>query len=72
MNSELVSKIVVLFQGGASVRRIALSLGVSRRTVHRALGQVEQARGESSERAPRPTPARASKLDAYEPVIAGS
>ena len=70
MNNELVAKIVALFHGGASVRRIALSLGVSRRTVHRALGQVEQARGGSSERAPRPATARASKLDAYEPAIA--
>ncbi len=70
MNHELVAKIVVLFHGGASVRRIALSLGVSRRTVQRALGQVEQARGAGpTERAPRSTPARASKLDAYEPAI---
>ena len=45
MNSELASKIVALFHGGASVRRIALSLGVSRRTVNKALGQVERARG---------------------------
>jgi transposase len=71
MNPELVNKIVALFHGGASVRRIALSLGVSRRTVHRALGQVEQARGGASpERAPRAATARASKLDAYEPAIA--
>jgi transposase len=71
MNNELVAKIVALFHGGASVRRIALSLGVSRRTVHRALGQVEQARGGLPAAAPRPTPARGSKLDAYEPAIAG-
>jgi transposase len=70
MNTELVAKIVALFHGGASVRRIALSLGVSRRTVQRALGQVEQARGATPERAPRPAPARAGKLDAYEPAIA--
>lgn len=70
MNHELVAKIAALFHGGASVRRIALSLGVSRRTVQRALGQVEQARGGSPASAPRPTPARASKLDAYEPAIA--
>jgi transposase len=68
MNNELVNKIVALFHGGASVRRIALSLGVSRRAVHRALGQVEQARGGLPERTPRA--ARASKLDAYEPAIA--
>jgi transposase len=70
MNNELVAKIVALFHGGASVRRIALSLGVSRRTVHRALGQVEQARGGSPARAPRAATARPSKLDAYEPAIA--
>src|SRR5690349_12872358 len=70
MNPELLSKIVTLFHGGASVRRIALSLGVTRRTVHRALGQIEQARGGvPPERAPRPAPARASKLDTYEPAI---
>ena len=70
MNHELVSKIVALFHGGASVRRIALSLGVSRRTVIKALGQVEQARGGSPERAPQPATTRPSKLDAYEPAIA--
>ncbi|MGE5759176.1 MAG: IS21 family transposase, partial [Gemmatimonadota bacterium] len=71
MNSELVSKIVALFHGGASVRRIALSLGVSRRTVNKALGQVEQARGGGSpESAPRRATTRGSKLDAYEPAIA--
>jgi len=71
MSSELVSKIVTLFHGGASVRRIALSLSVSRRTVHRVLGQVEQARATGpAGRAPRPAVARASKLDAYAPAIA--
>ena len=71
MNTELVSKIVALFRGGASVRRIALSLGVSRRTVNKALGQVERARGAGpSETAPRPATTRGSKLDAYEPAIA--
>jgi transposase len=70
MNNELVSKIVSLFHGGASVNRIALSLGISRRTVQRALGDVEQARGGSPESTPRPTTARARKVDAYEPAIA--
>jgi transposase len=71
MNPELVAKIVALFHGGASVRRIALSLGVSRRTVHRALGQVEQARaGAPPQRAPQRAAARGSKLDAYEATIA--
>jgi transposase len=67
MNPELVSKIVALFHGGASVRRIASSLQVSRRTVHKALGQVEQARG--GEPTPRPPAMRPSKLDAYVPAI---
>jgi transposase len=71
MNNELVSKIVALFHGGASVRRIALSLGVSRRTVKKALGQVEQARGDGPQpTATRPATTRGSKLDAFEPAIA--
>jgi transposase len=71
MNTELVSRIVALFHGGASVNRIALSLGVSRRTVYRALGQVEQARGVGSPSGvPRPKTTRGSKLDAYEQTIA--
>jgi transposase len=70
MNDTLVHQIVVLFRGGASVRRIARSLGVSRRTVDRALAQVERARGTGPpEGAPRPTPARGSLLDAYEAAI---
>jgi transposase len=71
MNTELVSRIAALFHGGASVNRIALSLGVSRRTVHRALGQVEQARGVGSHSGvPRPKTTRGSKLDAHEQTIA--
>ena len=71
MNNELVSKIVALFHGGASMRRIALSLGVSRHTVKKALGQIEQARGGGPQpTAPRPATTRGSKLDAYEPAIA--
>jgi transposase len=67
MNNELVSKIVALFHGGASMRRIARSLGVSPRTVKRALGQVEEARGTGPP--PRLKRARGSLLDAYEPAI---
>ena len=71
MNSDLVHKIVALFRGGASVRRIALSLGVGRRTVKKALGQVEQARGDGPPQgAPRPATTRGSQLDAFEPAIA--
>ena len=68
MNSDLVHKIVALFHGGASMRRIAQSLGVSRRTVSKALAQVERARGGGP--VPRPKAARGSLLDAYEPAIA--
>ena len=71
MNKELVNKIVTLFQGRASVRRIALSLGVSRRTVKKALGQVEQARGDGPPQGPpQPATRRGSQWDAYEPAIA--
>ena len=67
MNSELVSKIVALFRGGASMRRIARSLGISPRSVSKALAQVEQARGTGPP--PRPKAARGSLLDAYEPAL---
>jgi transposase len=67
MNDSVINEIVALFHGGASVRRIARSLGVSRRTVDKALRQVEQARGAGA--AARPKRARGSLLDAYEPVI---
>jgi transposase len=67
MNADLVSKIVALSRGGASMRRIARSLGVSPRTVSKALRPVEQARGAGPP--PRPKAARGSLLDAYEPAI---
>ena len=44
MNSTLIHQIVTLFTGGASIRRIAHRLQISRRTVRRALAQLEQAR----------------------------
>jgi transposase len=66
MNSDLVHKIVALFRGGASMRRIARCLGVCPRTVSKALAQVEQARGTGP---PPPKAARGSLLDAYEPAI---
>jgi transposase len=71
MNSTLIHQIVTLFTGGASIRRIAHRLQISRRTVRRALLQLEQARttgppGES----PRPAPPRGSQLDAHEAAIA--
>jgi transposase len=70
MNDTLIHEIVLRFRGGASMRRIAQSLHVSRRTVRRALDQVDQARmagappGESRAR-----PRRGSQLDAYEATI---
>jgi transposase len=67
MNSDLVHKIVALFRGGASMRRIARCLGVSPRSVSKALAEVEQARGTGPP--PRPKAARGSLLDAYEPAI---
>jgi transposase len=71
MNSDLVNQIVALFHGGASMRRIARSLGVSRRTVSKALRQIDRARGVGPpEGAPRPRAVRGRLLDAYEPAIA--
>jgi transposase len=67
MNSDLVHKIVALFRGGASMRRIARCLGVSPRSVKKALAEVEQARGTGPP--PRKRAARGSLLDAYEPAI---
>jgi transposase len=67
MNDALIGKIVALFHGGASMRRIARSLGVCRRTVAKALGHIEQARGEGPTL--RPKARRGSLLDAYESVI---
>ena len=71
MNSDLVHKIVALSRGGASMRRIARSLGINRRTVRKALAQVEHARGDGPPEGPlRPAAARGSQLDAYDAAIA--
>jgi transposase len=67
MNAELVLKIVTLFQGGASRRRIAQSLGICRDTVSKALEQIEQAR--AGPPTTRRQTTRPSKLDAFEPAI---
>ena len=71
MNSTLIHQIVTLFCGGASIRRIAQRLQISRRTVRRALAQLEQARttGPPVE-LPRPAPPRGSQLDDHEAAIA--
>jgi transposase len=70
MNDTLIHEIVVRFQGGASIRRIAQSLHISRRTVKRVLDRIEQARGavgvmELSQ----PGPRRGSQLDAHQNAI---
>jgi transposase len=70
MNDAVIHEIVARFRGGASIRRIAERLQISRRTVRHALDQVEQARGAGSEEShPRPAPRRSSQLDAYERTI---
>jgi len=70
MNDTVKHQIVVLFQGGASIRRIAQSLHLSRRTVRRVLDQLEGARaaGPAAGRFP-PAPRRSSQLDAYDGAI---
>jgi transposase len=71
MNSTLVHQIVTLFRGGASMRRIAQRLRISRHTVRRALAQIERARTAGPpEEWPRPAPPRGSQLDAHEAAIA--
>ena len=44
MNDTLIHEIVLRFRGGASMRQIARSLHVSRRTVRQVLDRVDQAR----------------------------
>jgi transposase len=70
MNDALVHEIVARFHAGASVRRIAQNLRISRRTVRRALQQVEHARGAGMpQELLRPRPRRSSQLDAYQTAI---
>ena len=70
MNDTLIHEIVLRFRGGASMRQIARSLHVSRRTVRRVLDQVDRARiaGPTPEELP-PRPRRGSQLNAYEATI---
>ena len=70
MNDTVIHQIVILSQGGASIRRIAQSLHLSRRTVRRALEQHQQARtaGRPGE-GPGPPPRRGSQLDPFDPAI---
>jgi transposase len=70
MNDTLKHQIVVLSQGGASIRRIAQSLHLSRRTVRRVLEAREAARAGGPPSGPsHPAVQRGSQLDAYEPAI---
>src|SRR5262249_57717020 len=72
MNSDLVHRIVALSRGGASMRRIARSLGVSRATVKKALAPVEHApRLAPPEGPPRPAAGRASQLRRYTAATPG-
>ena len=72
MNDALIHEIVALFHGGASMRRIARSLRISRRTVRQALepGRAGPRRSVRRRSMPRRQPRRGSQLDAYEPAIA--
>jgi transposase len=71
MNDTLIHEIVVRFGGGASIRRIAQSLHLSRRTVRRVLDRIEQARGaDPTTELSQPRPRRGSQLDAYQDAIA--
>jgi transposase len=66
MNEALIHEIVVRFRGGASMRHIAQSLGINRRTVKRVLDQVEQDRGARSTEQPYgKKDRRGSQLDAH-------
>jgi transposase len=70
MNDTLIHEIVSRSQAGASLRRIAQGLHISRRTVRRVLEQREQARAGTAAPPPlSPAPRRGSQLDAYEPAI---
>jgi transposase len=66
MKDALIHEIVIRFRGGASMRRIAQSLRISRRTVKRALDHIEQVRGAGSQPGPsQPRTRRGSQLDAH-------
>jgi transposase len=70
MNDALIHEIVVRFRGGASVRRIAQSLHISRRTVKRALDQIDHVRsGDSTAGPSRPRSRRGSQLDVHQGAI---
>jgi transposase len=68
MNDQLRNEIVVLHHGGASIRRIARMLHVSRSRVTRVLEEHELARRGLSDPdgLPRPSKSRPSMLDGYD------
>lgn len=66
----MIHQIVVLFQGGASIRRIARSLHIGRRTVQRVLEQHPQARTVGPPwDVPGSAPRRGSPLDAFDSAV---
>ncbi len=68
MNEQMRNEIIRRHQGGASMRVIARSLGIARKTVRRVLDRQEQDRGEGPRHPelPQPRQRRASSLDAHE------
>jgi transposase len=68
MNEQMRNEIIRRHQGGASMRVIARSLGIARKTVRRVLDRQEQDRveGPRHPELPQPRQRRASSLDAHE------
>ena len=70
MNDTVIHQIVIVFQGGASIRRIAQSLHIGRRTVRRVLEQHQQARTAGPPWEVRGSaPRRGSQLDPFDTAI---
>ena len=70
MNDPLAHEIVARFHAGASMRRIAQSLRISRGRVRRVLQEVEHARTVGTTQGlPQLVLRRGSQLDAYDTAI---
>ena len=70
MNDALVHEIVARFHAGMSIRRIAQSLRLGRRTVRQVLEQIERARATGmGHELCRPIPRRPCQLDVYQTAI---